>query len=548
VSGPVADAGASDLERRVLLFVATRKDAEVTVALLKRAGLACHVCDSIDSLLVEIRQGAAAILATEAIADRSGIDLLLGVLESQEEWSDLPVVILLAGGVEAGSAEAMLRRLSNVTILERPASLRSVASAVQAAVRARIRQYHARAQLRAIREAEAKARSAEATARRANEAKDEFLASLSHELRTPLTPVLLLATELAGDGTLPDAVRADFDFVAKNIGLEARLIDDLLDLTRIAHGKMKLEFASHDAMAVVRDALRNVQPELADKHFDVATQLAADPAPVRCDATRLQQAVWNVLRNAAKFTPAGGRIRITARVVPECTAFVLEVVDSGIGMTPDELQRAFDVFAQGNHAKDGGSRQFGGLGLGLAITRSIVEQHGGTIQARSDGPGRGAAFTITLPLLLAAGSPLAEPAGRTRGSAHPVRIRYPFSILLVEDHAPTREALKRLLATRTARVSAAATMAEARRLSAAEPFDVLMTDIGLPDGDGYALMRELTLSRRMPAVALTGYGMDEDVARSRKAGFLAHLTKPLRAADLDAVLGKVAAAVPVGGR
>ncbi len=377
----------------------------------------------------------------------------------------------------------------------------------------------------------------------ASRAKDDFLATLSHELRTPLNPVLLLASEAASNVSLPADVRADFDTIARSVALEARLIDDLLDLTRIARGKLALEIGAHDAHEILREAASTVGSEIAQKNISLVLNLDAPRHLVPGDNVRLQQVFWNVLKNAVKFTPVDGRITVTTRLTATGNRMQIEISDTGIGLTQSEATRAFDAFSQGDHAASKSTHRFGGLGLGLAISHSLVEQHGGSITASSPGRGLGATFTIELPLAaddaLATGIPdggspppapsLEKPStGSARGH-----------VLLVEDHEPTRAALERLLVRRRFTVVSAASLSEARK--AAEPggFDLLISDIGLPDGNGYDLMVELRTRFNLPGIALSGYGMEDDIARSEAAGFHHHLTKPVRVQALDKVLNSL---------
>ena len=267
-----------------------------------------------------------------------------------------------------------------------------------------------------LRDHESALRASEAQAIAASRAKDDFLAALSHELRTPLNPVLLLATDAANNPQLPAEVRADFATIAKNVALEARLIDDMLDLTQIAHGKVALELKPFDVHAGVEEALALVREEIDQKQITVALRLEAPRAQVLGDDVRLKQVFWNVLKNAAKFTPVGGRITIETAAA-EGGELALRVTDTGIGMTGPELERIFEAFAQGNHAAPGAPRRFGGIGLGLAISRRMVEMHSGSITATSGGPDQGATFEIRLPVLAA------EPGGRPSPEApHPAAV------------------------------------------------------------------------------------------------------------------------------
>lgn len=228
----------------------------------------------------------------------------------------------------------------------------------------------------------------------ASRAKDDFLAALSHELRTPLNPVLLIASDAASSRELPEAIRKDFEIIGKNIELEARLIDDLLDLTRIARGRLRLKLQKINANELLRNAVAHFHTDLAGKHLQLFLDLKADPATVEADPLRLQQILWNVLKNAVKFTPENGRVSVTSRTCDK--RLDIEIKDTGIGITPEELKRVFDPFSQGDHAAENAHR-FGGLGLGLAIAKQLVEMHHGRIFASSEGRGKGSAFTVELP-------------------------------------------------------------------------------------------------------------------------------------------------------
>jgi PAS domain S-box-containing protein len=381
----------------------------------------------------------------------------------------------------------------------------------------------------------------------ASRAKDDFLAALSHELRTPLNPVLLLASEAAEDLSLPPAVRGDFATIRKNVELEARLIDDLLDLTRITRGKLPLDMQPHDLHVILRDAMATVQAEAERKSIAIHLRLNAADSMVLGDAVRLQQIFWNVLKNAVKFTPERGTVVVNTRVATDTGDLTVEVVDTGIGMTPSELERIFDAFSQGDHAGGGGSHRFGGVGLGLAISRMLVELHHGSIRADSAGRNCGATFSIELPLIgKDSRSPIPLPAGTNENisselPAPEISVALKGRVLLIEDHAPTRLTLQQLLLRRNYEVVAAGSVGEARELVSREHVDFVVSDIGLPDGNAYDLMAELRARLGLTGIALTGYGMESDIARSHAAGFVIHLTKPLRIQSLDEALTRLAA-------
>ena len=256
-------------------------------------------------------------------------------------------------------------------------------------------------------------RLAKEVAEKASKAKDDFLAALSHELRTPLNPVLLLSSEGAEDAELPARVRGDFATIRDNIELEARLIDDLLDLNRIVHGKVGLEKSLVDCHTILDYAISIVQPELHRKKIALTLKRQDAPCQLNADRTRLQQVFWNVLKNAVKFTPEKGEITVNTSIDPDKKHFTITISDTGIGMTKEEIQRIFEAFSQGDHAESTGSHRFGGLGLGLSITRMLIKMHEGTISAHSEGRDKGATFTIHLPLASNGASSRANSASKT---------------------------------------------------------------------------------------------------------------------------------------
>jgi PAS domain S-box-containing protein len=369
---------------------------------------------------------------------------------------------------------------------------------------------------------------------KSNRAKDAFLAALSHELRTPLTPVLMAAVELEQNQTLPAHVQRDLAMIRRNIELEARLIDDLLDLTRIASGKLELHTAVMDVHAALRSAVAICLPELQLKLQEFEIHLDAEQVITMGDAVRFQQVLWNVLRNAVKFTPMRGRIVVSTRN-PSASAICVEVRDSGIGFEPGEAQKLFEPFEQGSRDV---TRQFGGLGLGLAISSAITRAHGGTIRGESRGSRRGATFTIELPLVTAQIADSAEPMAGVVAGITPAAPR--VRILLVEDHKDTRATLQRYLQAAHNEVIATGTAAQALEIAAGATFDLVISDLGLPDeGGGLAMMRLLRERHGLKGIAVSGYGMEDDVARSRAAGFSHHLTKPFNLERLKLLITEI---------
>lgn len=370
--------------------------------------------------------------------------------------------------------------------------------------------------------AEEELKVARDAAEAANRAKDHFLAVLSHELRTPLSPIITTLHLMELEGELPPAMAEHVEVIRRNVELEARLIDDLLDLTRIARGKLQLHTQPVDVHATVRATLDICSSDVRGKRQELSLDLAARRSTVEGDSARLQQVLWNLIKNATKFTPIGGRIGVRTRDVGGSLA--VEVSDTGIGVEESALCRIFNAFEQADGRV---TRQYGGLGLGLAIAKAIVEMHGGTLTCRSGGAGRGATFTVTLPTVAYAAAP--RRLAPVDGEARPLRI------LLVEDHADTARAMSSLLRLRGHEVRHAAGVSAAMGIARAEKFDLLISDIGLPDGSGIDVVRQ-TAMRGVPSIALTGYGSDEDVARCRAAGFDHHLTKPVNFEKLEAAI------------
>jgi signal transduction histidine kinase len=368
------------------------------------------------------------------------------------------------------------------------------------------------------------------SARAASAAKDQFLAILSHELRTPLTPIFAILATIERYPELPETIRSDLLVINRNLQLEARLIDDLLDLTRINKGKISLQRELIDFHKLIRSVSQLCQVAIETQQVRLELLLEAPRFHLLGDAGRLQQVLWNLLSNAIKFTPSGGTLKLLTSVVGN-TEFRLSLTDSGRGINGDLLERIFQPFEQGDLAVP---PQFGGLGLGLAIAKAIVDTHGGQIRAESSGPGQGATFTVTLPLAEAEEILEAEPPGLELPAA-----RKPVRILLVDDHEDTLEFMSRYLALCGHDVMTASNYEKALSAGVEHKFDVLISDIGLPDGNGYELMRALQAFSPVKGIALSGYGMKADIDRSLAAGFAAHLTKPCDLAILNATIEKV---------
>ncbi len=397
---------------------------------------------------------------------------------------------------------------------------------------------------------EAELSRAKEAAEAANNAKDNFLAILSHELRTPLTPVLAAVAMLEEDPTIPPPVRHEIEMIRRNIGVEARLIDDLLDVTGIMRGKLELNRQPVEVRSLLEHAMKNYcAGAAARKNLRVSIDVTATETCVLADSSRMTQVFWNLLQNSCKFTPEGGALDIRVFNEPaspnESTTapvLVVEISDTGIGISPENMARIFNAFEQGERSR---TRIFGGLGLGLAISRAIVELHGGTITASSEGENRGARFVIRL----ATTPTTVAPRDRsTRAPATGAALSRSLHVLLVEDHPDTAQQLTRLLERAGHEVTWAGSIREARQLleqsgpeTAQRGFNILISDLGLPDGSGHELMRDLASQHRMPGIALSGYGMKADIENSMEAGFSRHLTKPVDWQELKVAIQKIAA-------
>lgn len=392
-----------------------------------------------------------------------------------------------------------------------------------------------------MKNAEESIREANVKAEAASRAKDHFLAQLSHELRTPLTPVLMTAAALREDQRLPEDIRQQLGMIERNVTLEARLIDDLLDLTRITQGKLVLRTEKCDAHALLTMALEIVQDDVREKGIRVALNLQAQNAALAGDGTRLQQVFWNLLGNAVKFTPAGGHVKVaTHNDAPSGPGgdtparLIVEISDDGAGFDPEDAEVLFEPFRQGRHHPGPG------LGLGLAIARAVIQLHHGHIRAQSLGQGRGARFTIELPTSEPATAgdapqqtPAPAPASTTTASESAMRL------LVVEDHKPTLDVLTRMLTKAGHSVVSVMTVADAQAAAAGHEFDAVVSDLGLPDGSGTDLMAWLRDTYKLRGIALSGYGMEEDIRRSLASGFIAHLVKPISVLELRRALSRI---------
>jgi PAS domain S-box-containing protein len=430
----------------------------------------------------------------------------------------IPITIIASGidVTERWNAEEKIRRI-NEELEER---VRQRTSQLQQSNEDLVREVSER------RKAEAALKLAKNQAEEANSAKDRFLAVLSHELRTPLTPVLAIVQMLHEEPEMNDDARAWLDTIQRNIQLEARLIDDLLDLTRISNGKVQVSKRKINLHEVIADAVATCQEDVRRKNLSLVLNLAAKKTTIEGDPARLQQVFWNLIKNAVKFTPEGGQISIETQLKGgeiECV-----VSDTGIGIPAESLSRVFEPFDQGDETI---TKQFGGLGLGLAISRALVEQHGGHVAARSEGRGRGASFHVSIPVIEQDNVPRETPRSKKKH-----KLQSAATILLVEDNADTNNVLRLLLERKGYSVYSASSVQGALAIAHEHACDVIISDISLPDGTGHEMIKQLAKRGPVRGIAMSGYGMEDDIRRSLDAGFRAHLVKPLDFEKLNGAL------------
>jgi signal transduction histidine kinase len=518
MSASAASAAARDA--RVLLLALTAKDATTTRALLRDVAIEVEICTSFDEMLHKSGEGAAALAVAEEHLTEEHTNRLAAALKAQPPWSDLPVLVLARQGANSDTVADAARMFGNVTLLERPLRIATLVSAVRTAVRARNRQYQIREHL------EQRERSAEAL-RLADQRKDEFLATLGHELRNPLAPLLtgLHLLRLADDA---DArFQGITDLMERQVNHLVRLVDDLLEVSRITRGAIEIRNEPLDVVAVVRAAAESTQPMFDAARQTLQLDLPMEEVGVLGDSVRLTQVFTNLLTNASKYTQDGGRIEVVLRRASD--RVLIAVRDNGIGIPASHIDSVFDMFMQVNRSNRTAQ---GGLGIGLTLVRSLVAMHGGTVVAHSGGARLGSEFVVTLPALAA---PTCSARAARRLADLP-----PRRILIVDDNRDAADMLCALLSRLGATVAVAyggsAALAE---VDSFKP-DAVLLDIGMPEMDGYEVARRIRAEHIDDApqlIALTGWGQDQDYRRSELAGFDHHLVKPPNIERLRSLLG-----------
>jgi signal transduction histidine kinase/CheY-like chemotaxis protein len=534
----------SDLDQRVLILAPTGRDAELSCSMLRQEGFIAESCPTIAALCAAAGQGAAALLIAEEALPPPALAQLVQMVEAQPPWSDLPVVVVAGTEFSASTMRPinLVGPLRNLMVLERPVRRLILSRTVAVAIRSRHRQYEVRAHLEQRAALLQRERAARADAERANRMKDEFLMTISHELRTPLTAIYGWARMLTTGQIRENQTRRAIETIERNARAQLQLIEDLLDVSRAISGKLRLTIRPTDIPQIVVAVVESMKPAADAKDVRVDVSSDGESLPVPADPERVQQIVWNLLSNAIKFTPAGGRVDI--RVTSRAADATIVVSDTGAGIPADFLPYVFDRFRQ---SEGGTTRVHGGLGLGLAIVRHLVELHGGTVYAESAGPGTGATFRVVLPRMLAREA--AQAADRRDPAASATR--QPLAaklegvrVLVVDDDPSARELFEAIVHNAGGELKSAASVPEAVSVLESWWPDVLLSDIEMPDEDGYQLMehvRQLSISQHasLEAIAVTAHSRPEDRARALEAGFHWHLSKPVEPAQLVSVLASL---------
>ena len=497
-----------DLDRRLLIVPPTPKDGETTRRILAEHDIVAEVCPSATACADELRRGAAAMLVTEeSVAIDSGE--LSKVLAAQPPWSDLPVLVLTRPGADSVDVAHALQVLGNVTLLERPVRVATLLSAVRTALRARERQYQIRGHL-------TEQNRAELALRDADRRKDEFLATLGHELRNPLSPLLTSLHLLQRSGPSDPIVTRTVAVMQRQVEHLVRLVDDLLEVSRITRGVIAVSMELIDMRTALSAAIESTRPLVESLRHELIAELPDEPWMMNGDVVRLTQIFANLINNAAKYTDAGGHIRITT--TREGDQGVVSICDDGIGMAAADLATVFDMFTQIDRSD---RRTQGGLGIGLTLVRSLVTLHGGSVIARSGGIGCGSRFEVRLPL---------EPDQQVRRGGQAALKAIPgYRVLVVDDNQDAGDTLASLLEALQATAHTVRSGAEALEALGTFHPDVVVLDIGMPRMNGYEVarrIREAPGGKDIVLIALTGWGQDDDVQRAAHAGFDHHCVKP----------------------
>lgn len=500
-----------DLSRRVLIVAPIGRDAELMCRHLSADGLQCDACSDIHELCGEIERGVGALIFTEEALTAEATPRLAATLDRQPAWSDVPIIVLTALETKDRTFAALGRR-TNVTFVDRPVRIHSLVSAAHSALRARERQYQTRELMNKLED-------------RVHE-RDRFLAILGHELRNPLGAILLASQIRNDDGRLDGEHAQLIERQSRHL---TRLVNDLLDLSRVVSGKIVLKQQVIDLADVLRQSFETVMESAARQNVSVEVRYTDDALPVYADPLRAAQIMTNVVGNAIKYTPEGGNVIVTLERDGE--EAIVRVQDDGVGIDPTRISTIFELFAQAENAI---GRAQGGMGIGLALVRNLLQLHGGTITAESDGVGEGSEFVIRLPIFDGEHVPLSR-MPRVAPDGQPRRI------VVVEDNQDVRDLLRLKLRRLGHEVHAVGDGVSGVQSIVDHRPDLALVDIGLPGFDGYEVASRVreSIGRDVVLVAVSGFGQPEDKRRAMDAGFDEHITKPAEVSDIEDLLSRL---------
>jgi signal transduction histidine kinase/CheY-like chemotaxis protein len=492
------------MEQRILIHTPIGKDAYHVCKIFEGANIEYFVCQTSAQVIQELDKGAAVLLMVEEALSGDFLKSITHYLQKQKAWSDLPILLLCKRGLDSPDLRAIYQRLGNVTIIERPLQIINLVTTVSSALRARKRQYEMR---------------------EVDRRKDEFLAMLAHELRNPLAPISAASEILKIADLNRERTNRSSEIILRQVNHMTGLIDDLLDMSRVSRGLIEIENEIVNANDIASLAVEQVLPLINAKSHQLSVEPLSDQVYIKGDLKRLTQILTNLLNNAAKYTFDSGRINLKIEFTKHHVSFI--VTDTGFGIAPNMLDSIFDMFTQAQRSSD---RSQGGLGIGLALVKNLVELHEGSVTAQSAGLGHGSTFTVTLPRIEnthATSSELLKPIAQA-----PVMQR----LLVVDDNVDAADTLSMYLETFGYEVLVENSAKAALERAITGKPDICLLDIGLPDMDGNELAK---LIKANPAtksailIAITGYGQEQDRKRTFESGFDYHFVKPV---DVDLLM------------
>jgi signal transduction histidine kinase/ActR/RegA family two-component response regulator len=504
----------SENEKRILVLMPTAQDSMRTCEILHDAGLVGFICSDMNCVCKELGEGVGVVLLTDDAIHGEGAELLATALDAQPSWSDVPLVVLSREGTEAHNMT--FRESANATLVERPVRMRTLLSVVRSALRARQRQYEVRDHL--------------AERHKTDRRKDEFIAMLAHELRNPLAPIRNGLQVMRFGANDPNAIREASMMMERQLTHMVRLIDDLLDVSRISRNKMELRKTKVSLADVLSSAIETARPLIDAGGHALSVSIPAEPIIVDADLTRLAQVFGNLLCNSAKYTPPGGRIWLEAEL--QDMEAVVSVRDDGIGIPAESLDVVFDMFTQVDRSVE---RSTGGLGIGLALVKGLVEMHGGNVTAESPGENCGSTFVVRIPAL----KRVEECEKVNLLTTVPTGNGHKRRFLVVDDNKDSATTMAMMLKLFGNEVRSAYDGFEA--VEASEKFrpQVILMDVGMPKLNGYKatqIIRERPWGKGIIIIALTGWGQESDRVQSKQAGCDGHLVKPVSLPDLEKML------------